>query len=169
MQKNNNESLEILLNKIANELGFYVVRLHSLSLRNNSIEIMIDKLDESKISIEDCKLYNIALKHYSDNIGQILGNDYYFDISSPGIERPLVKLQDYEKFKNNVVLVRFKEKIEGKKKLQGQLIGIENGMIKLETNGKYILISYDNIQNANIVMTEEIFRKLLSKWGNYDK
>ncbi len=163
------ESLEKFLNDIANDLGFYVVKANFLSLRNNSIEILIDRLDEDKITILDCKIYNSKLKEYRIDFEKILGDEYYFDVSSPGIERPLVKISDYERFKNNIVIVRFKEKIYNKKKLQGKLIGVENNQIKIKVNDEIILIDYEKIQSANIVMTEEIFRELLSKVRNYDK
>jgi ribosome maturation factor RimP len=158
-----NSPLGILLEKIAQEVGLCVVKISFLSLRNNSIEITVDRIDGEKVSIIDCKNYNTKLKEYNDEFSKILGQEYYFDVSSAGVERPLVKIDDFEKFKNNMILIRFKEKLDKKKKIQGKLLGLENNKIKLLVNGRDILIDYDNVSSANIVMTEEVFRKLLSK------
>jgi ribosome maturation factor RimP len=157
------KSIEKLLDNIANDLGFYIVKISVLNLRNNAMEVMIDRFDENKITILDCKTYNAKLKEHHADFVKILGDEYYFDISSPGVERPLVKILDYERFKNNIIIVKLKEKIYNKKKIQGKLMGVEDNQIKIEVNNEMILIDYDKIQNANIVMTEEIFRKLLSK------
>ncbi len=167
MQKSFDISLEPLLNKIAGDLNFSVVKIQSVSTNKNHVEILIERFDQNSISITDCKLYNIKLREYDNDLQKIFGGEYYFDISSAGVERPLVKIQDYERFKNNVILIRFKDKIDKKKKIQGTLIGLENNKIKIRCNGKDLLINYDNISNANIVMTEEIFRELLSKQGSH--
>ena len=164
MQNNNIEDLETLLDKIANSIGLYIVKVTFLSLRNHLIEVKIDKIDGTSIMLSDCTLYSSQLKNYEAEISKILGSsEYSFDVSSPGIERPLVKLADYEKFKDNVVLLKFKVKLENKKKIQGTLIGVEAEKIKIESKGILFSIDYDNIASANIVMTEELFRKLLSK------
>jgi ribosome maturation factor RimP len=167
VQKSFDISLEPLLNKIAGDLNFSVVKIQSVSTNKNHVEILIERFDQNSISITDCKLYNIKLREYDNDLQKIFGGEYYFDISSAGVERPLVKIQDYERFKNNVILIRFKDKIDKKKKIQGTLIGLENNKIKIRCNGKDLLINYDNISNANIVMTEEIFRELLSKQGSH--
>jgi ribosome maturation factor RimP len=163
MENSLNNPLEILLEKFAQEVGLSVIKSNFLSLRNNSIEITVERIDDEKVSILDCKNYNTKLKEYSNEFSKILGKEYYFDISSAGVERPLVKINDFEKFKNNMILIRFKEKFDKKKKVQGKLLGLESNKIKLLSNGKEILIDYNNVSSANIVMTEEVFRKLLSK------
>ena len=169
MQKSFDISLEPLLNKIAGDINFSVVKIQALSTNKNHVEILIERFDENSVSISDCKLYNMKLREYEDDLQKIFGGEYYLDVSSAGVERPLVKIQDYEKFKNNVILIRFKEKIDKKKKIQGTLIGLENNKIKIRCNGKDLLIEYENISNANIVMTEEIFRELLSKQGSHNE
>jgi len=102
----------------------------------------------------DHKLCASISRQLSDilEVENILSSEYVLEVSSAGVERPLVKALDYKRFVGQKVKLKTSEALEGKKKFKGILRGIEDGEIKLEgENGKIHFIPFDLISKANLV------------------
>jgi ribosome maturation factor RimP len=145
------------------DMGFGIVRLRLNSATGKKIlEILLERLDGGRINVEDCSKANRSIGAILD-VEDIIESKYNLEVGSAGLERPLVTESDFNKFKNQVIGVKLHKAIDDKKKYQGLLMGIdENKMVKLEMNkNKNVDIEYSNIKDAKLILTEELFRKLL--------
>jgi ribosome maturation factor RimP len=108
------------------------------------LRIFIDK-DEEKISLADCKLVSDYLNERIDAIDPIKEN-YFLEISSPGIERPLKKPADFEKNKGKVVQAKLYSPLDGRKIIDGILVGLEDNKVTIEiSEDETVVIPKDKI------------------------
>lgn len=149
-----------------NHIGFNIVRLRLLNRSSGAhnmkiLEILIERMDDAKVSIGDCKNASTHISAVLD-VEDIIDSKYNLEVSSAGIERPLVKISDFVRFKNNVAEIKLHNAMEGTKKYQGKIIEVIKDQISLEVNkNKIIEISFDNIKDAKLVLTDELFRKII--------
>ncbi len=111
------------------------------------LRIFIDK--PGGVTIGDCA-------KISELVGKILDKEdlihrsYLLEVSSPGIDRPLVKLEDYERFRGEKAKITLKQPIEGRKNFTGILLGVEKEKVKIEVEGKVWEFSIEVIKKANL-------------------
>lgn len=112
------------------ELGFELVELERAGSRSRPIlRVRIDRPDSepgSGVTVDDCALVSRALEAYLDE-GVVAGGRYTLEVSSPGVERPLVRERDFERFRGQRVAVKGYAPLRGKeKRLEGELLGLED-------------------------------------------
>jgi len=144
------------------DLGFEIVKI---TLRGSSfkvVEILIDRLDGQKITVQDCRTASKNISALLD-VEDIISDKYLLEVSSAGIERPLVKFEDYIRFSGSEVNIKLKESLNGQTRYQGKILKAEDNKIYLHIKGKDIIISFDLIKNASLVFTDKMFQELLKK------
>lgn len=146
------------------DMGFGIVRVRfSGSGERKILEILLEKLDDTNITIEECARANRHIGAILD-VEDIIASKYNLEVSSAGIERPLVYKKDYEKYANREVLIKTSNAIDGKKKFQGILQGINNDdIVSLKVEGEHIDFDLSNIKDAKLVLTDELFRQIMKK------
>lgn len=107
------------------------------------LRVFIDK-GEEKISLDDCKLVSDFLNEKMDSLDPIKEN-YFLEISSPGLERPLKKPRDYEKTIGKVVQAKLYSPIDGRKIIDGVLLGLENNNVSIDMGEEVVVIPKDKI------------------------
>lgn len=121
------------------------------------IRIIIDRdmpgLDiGSGVSLEDCTAVSRDVSTALDVHEDVLpAGGFRLEVSSPGLERPLVKLSDFERFSGREVRVRTRTPIERQRRFRGKLLGIVDRNIELDQDGKVLLIPHEDIAQANLV------------------
>jgi ribosome maturation factor RimP len=129
-----------------------------------TLKIIIDGQNGVRLNIEDCQKVSKAIAPILD-VEDIISGKYLLEVSSAGVERPLVKRQDYLRFINYVILIKLKELLGGKKKYKGVLTEVNDQDVVIQTNHDeqqlLVTIPFANIKAANLVMTDEIFRAIL--------
>lgn len=101
------------------------------------LRVFIDKGDE-KVSLSDCKLVSNYLNERIDEADPIKEN-YFLEVSSPGLERPLKKPADFEKNKGEVVQARLFSPVNGRKIIDGVLIGLKDNIVSIDIGNDEIL------------------------------
>jgi len=106
----------------------------------------------SGVSLEDCtevsRDVSTALEVHEDLLPS---GGYRLEVSSPGLERPLVKLKDFERFSGHEVKVRTQTPIERRRRFHGKLLRVVDQSIELDQDGKVLLIPHADIAQANLV------------------
>lgn len=128
------------------------------SLRNAVVRIYIDK--SGGVSIEDCSMVSRAMEEVLD-AEDIMPSSYVLEVSSPGLERPLFKLADFEKFAGKRAKVKASEPINGQANFNGRITGVEGEEVAFEdkTSGS-VRIPFAKIAKANLkVDLAEEFKK----------
>ncbi|MGI6038550.1 MAG: ribosome maturation factor RimP [Limnochordia bacterium] len=111
------------------------------------LRVFIDK--PNGVTIEDCSLFSQALSSKLDEVDPIPGS-YMLEVSSPGVERPLKKPADFQRFCGEEVQVRTYAPIDGRKNWRGRLVAYEEGTIKLDVAGKEVSLPLDKVAKAHL-------------------
>lgn len=116
-----------IINKVENiiapaltEKGYGIVRILLSGNVKRTLQIMIERLDEIPVNIDDCETVSRTVSILLDQYDPIEGA-YYLEVSSPGLDRPLVKLKDYIRFKGENVVVKTHHAIDNRKTFIGRL------------------------------------------------
>lgn len=112
------------------------------------LRIFVDKIDGG-ITLDDCTKVARMLDPVLDAM-EALPEQYFLEVSSPGIARPLRKAADFARFAGEAVKVVTQGPVEGRKKFAGVLKGIQDGMIAVECDGKEYRIHLENLKKAHL-------------------
>ena len=116
------------------------------------LRVFIDK--PQGITLEDCESVSKRLSSYLDEQDPI-DRSYSLEVSSPGVERPLKKRQDYERFTGSEVFIRTFAPIDGRKKFAGELKGVAGDDVIVATEAGVLMIPLDKITKAHLVFRFE--------------
>ncbi|MFW6067933.1 MAG: ribosome maturation factor RimP [Myxococcota bacterium] len=105
----------------------------------------------SGVTIDDCTSVSRDLSSALDVHGELVPGSYNLEVSSPGVERPLVKHRDYERFAGREVRVQTRLRIGERKKFQGRLLEVADDHIQIDQDGTPVRIPFESISRANLV------------------
>jgi ribosome maturation factor RimP len=139
-------------------LGFRLVRVKVSGLDGCTVQIMAERADGS-MAIEECEAVSRALSPVLD-IADPIGRAYRLEISSPGLDRPLVRRSDFERHAGRAVKIELAGGRDGQRRFRGVLIGVEGAAARIRVDGASdaagtVLLAFDDIEAAKLVLTEE--------------
>jgi len=103
----------------------------------------------SGVTLDNCVAISREVGHLLE-VNEIIQGPYNLEVSSPGLDRPLKKPDDFIRFAGRLVRVRTKLPMDGRKKFKGQLLGLEDGWIKLDMDGQVIQIRLDETERVTL-------------------
>lgn len=106
----------------------------------------------SGVSLADCTNVSRDLSSILDMHEDLIPGSYDLEVSSPGVERPLVKLRDFERFAGREVKLETKIPVGDRRRYQGRLLGVEDGAVRLEQDGAVVSIPFDTVNKAHLVV-----------------
>ncbi|HUQ29126.1 MAG TPA: ribosome maturation factor RimP [Usitatibacter sp.] len=125
-------------------LGYELVDLERS--RSGLLRIFIDS--ERGITVEDCA----RVSHHLSRAFAVEAIDYErLEVSSPGLDRPLKRLADYERFAGRDASVKLKLPRDGRRRFEGRLVGVEDGKVVLDVEGKRQQLALEDIDRARLV------------------
>lgn len=132
------------LGQALDTLGFELVDLEQS--RGGMVRIFIDK--PGGITVEDCA----RASHHLTRVFAVEGFDYErLEVSSPGLDRPLKRLGDFERFAGREASVRLKLPREGRRRLEGRIAGVEDGNVLMDVEGRRWTVAMTDIERARLV------------------
>lgn len=147
-KENFKEKLKQLIEPLVLKKNMELVNLEWRRERTGWVlRLFIDK--PGGVTIGDCTKISEMVGKILDR-ENLISHSYHLEVSSPGIERPLVKKEDYERFKGERIKVTLKNPISGRKNFTGILLGIDGNLIKIRVEEKDLEISLENIKKANL-------------------
>jgi len=162
------QKLAELLEDTINDLGFELVKITIHGTTSRTVEIMIERLDNEKVQVGDCQKVSRNISAILDVEDAIPGK-YFLEVSSAGLERPLVKPKDFERFAGSLVKVRLKSAVNNNLTYKGELLGLVDDKVELQSKGVKLSFDWSNVKKTNLVMTDEMFRSLLNKSSKKNK
>jgi ribosome maturation factor RimP len=123
-----------------------------------TLQVLAENPATRNLGLEDCAKLSRELAATLDVEDPIKGA-YRLEVSSPGIDRPLTKEQDFRDFADNEIKVEIFPPLGDQKRFRGLLKGIENGAIQLETETGPASLPLESIQKARLVLTDELLKK----------
>lgn len=144
-------------------LGYELVRVQHQNGPRQGLQIMAERCDRRAMNVDDCAELSRALSAVLDVEDPIPG-EYTLEVSSPGLDRPLTRPQDYERFAGYEVSVATRHPVEGRKRFRGRLLGISaDRNIRLAAEAGELLVPLDAIDRAKLVLTDELMAASLKK------
>ncbi len=160
--------IEELLTPTLEAMGFNVVRVRFFGGEKPTLQVMAEPLDGAEMTVEHCADISRAASAILDVEDPIPGA-YDLEVSSPGMDRPLVKLRDFEAYAGHVAKIELKKLRDGRKRHRGRLLGVEDGMVRLDReNGELATLPFDEIADAKLVVTDELIAEALRKQADSD-
>jgi ribosome maturation factor RimP len=148
-------------------LGYRVVRVRISGFAGCTVQIMAERPDGT-MTIEGCEAASRALSPVLDVADPIEGS-YRLEISSPGIDRPLVRRSDFDRYAGHIAHVEMQVLIDGRKRFRGELAGTEGecarirrGDVAADENSE-ILLRIDDMMEAKLVLTDTLISESLRK------
>ena len=155
-----------LTEPVLDELGFRIVRVVVSGRDGGTVQIMAERPDGT-MSIDDCTGLSRRLSPLLDAHDPMPGR-YHLEVSSPGIDRPLVRPEDFETWAGFEAKVELQELIDGRRRFRGRIEGFENGEARLEVDfgegeGSQIIgLPVSLIASAKLVMSDELVKAALA-------
>ena len=139
------DDLETLIEKLVTQLGYELVDFETVN-GGQILRVYIDKVD--LIDIEDCT-------KVSNHVNNVLSveTDYDYErleVSSPGLDRVIKKLSDFDRFKGQKIKIKTRFAIENRKNFKGTLFGTKGESIMIEIDNESLLIDFENIDKARL-------------------
>ena len=152
-----------IITPVIEDLGFELVRIRLMSGKETTLQIMAEK-PEGGIEVDDCAAISTAVSAIMDVEDPIL-DAYTLEVSSPGIDRPLTRLKDFDTWEGYEAKIETTELIDGRRRFKGQIAGTEDGevLITIEDQGKDVTIGlkFEWLEDAKLVLTDELIRDVL--------
>ena len=144
-------------------MGYELVRLRLMGGKSTTLQIMAER-PTGGIEIEDCAKISTAVSALLDVEDPIV-EEYTLEVSSPGIDRPLTRLKDFEMWKGWEARIETTELIDGRRRFKGTLGGVEGEEVLIEIeDGKETVtigLQFDWLSDAKLILTDELISEML--------
>lgn len=152
-----------IIQPVIEGLGFELVRIRLMGGATRTLQIMADK-PEGGIEVDHCGDISTAVSAVLD-VEDPIEENYVLEVSSPGIDRPLTRLKDFEMWKGWEARIETTELIDGRRRFKGTLAGVEGEevLIALDEGKETVIIGlqFDWLSDAKLILTDELITEML--------
>ncbi|RKF13441.1 ribosome maturation factor RimP [Roseovarius spongiae] len=148
-----------IITPVIEDLGFELVRVRLMGGKTNTLQIMADR-PEGGIEVDDCAQISTAVSAALD-VEDPIADAYTLEVSSPGIDRPLTRIKDFEAFEGYEAKLETGELIDGRKRFKGVLAGVEGSEVLINVEEGTIGLEFDWLADAKLVLTDELIKEML--------
>ena len=153
-----------IFDPIAEELALNIVRVRLQGSRepggSRFLQIMAERKTDGEINVTQCARLSRAISAYIDEVDPIPG-EFTLEVSSPGIDRPLTRLKDFETYEGLEARIELDRLAEGRKRFRGILAGTEDDHIAIDLEGEEetALIPFDWVIDAKLILNDELMKR----------
>ena len=138
------------------QLGYELVRVQVSGKERPVVQIMADRADEAPFTVDDCEAISHAVGAVLDVADPIRG-EWMLEVSSAGIDRPLTRTKDWNRFAGHVATVELSIPLDGRKRFRGTALGADEQEARLKLDdGTELALPRGNIRRAKLVLTNEL-------------
>jgi ribosome maturation factor RimP len=148
-------------------MGYRLVRVRVSGFDGYTVQIMAERPDGS-MTVDDCEAVSRALSPVLD-VADPIERTYRLEISSPGMDRPLVRCSDFERFAGHQVKVELAAAIDGRRRFRGLLVGVEGEAARIRRDdaapgeANEILLPIEDMAEAKLVLTDALIAESLRR------
>ncbi len=143
-------------------MGFELVQVQMVGGR---LQVMIERADGGELIVDQCADASHAISALLD-VADPISSSYVLEVSSPGIDRPLVRRKDFERFSGFEARIEMTKPIAGRRRFRGRLLGIDGEAVKIDVADGEVLLPMDLIKRAKLVLTDELIRATEATTGH---
>jgi ribosome maturation factor RimP len=138
-------------------MGYRLVRIAFLGARRATLQIMAERLDDAPMTVDDCTEISRSVSALLDVADPIAGA-YMLEVSSPGLDRPLTRPEDYDRFAGLEAKIELAQPLEGRKRFRGRLLGRAGDNVRLHGEGGEVALPLADIAKAKLVITDDLLK-----------
>lgn len=151
--------VEQLIGPAVNDLGFDIVRVQLSGTNSQQLQIMAEPLAGGGMTVDDCARISRTVSAVLDVEDPISG-PYRLEVSSPGLDRPLVKIGDFERYAGFEAKVEVHQPINGRKRFRGRVMGVDGETVKVLVEDAEMEFPYSEIHRAKLIVTDDVLAKV---------
>jgi ribosome maturation factor RimP len=152
------ERVESRIKPTIESMGYDIVRVEITGKEPLVLQIMVERQDEKQLDVEDCASVSRAISALMD-VDDPIDDAYTLEVSSPGLDRPLVRPQDFDRFAGYEAKVEAERLIDGRKNFKGRLIGLEENVVKISVDDTVMEVPIVDIKRAKLLLTDELIAR----------
>lgn len=149
-----------LISPALHPMGYDVVRVKMTDAgKRTTLQVMIERLDEKEITLQDCETVSYHISAILD-VEDPIKQEYNLEVSSPGIDRPLVKLRDFDRFLGHEAKLSTQLPVQGRKNFRGEILRVDGHdiVLMLSDNKSEVVIPFNNLASAKLVLTDKLLK-----------
>jgi ribosome maturation factor RimP len=156
-----------IVEPVIEQLGYRLVRVRVSGAEGCTVQIMAERPDGT-MTVEDCEAVSRALSPVLD-MADPIDRAYRLEISSPGIDRPLVRKSDFERYAGHVAKIETAMPFQGRRRFRGILMGTEGQAVRIrrdeaaEGEGAEVLLPIEEMSEAKLVLTDQLVTEALRR------
>jgi ribosome maturation factor RimP len=165
--------IAVLAEPVLADLGYRLVRVCISGSAGCTVQIMAERPDGT-LAIEDCEAASRALSPVLD-VADPIDGAYRLEISSPGIDRPLVRRSDFERYAGHLAHIEMLALVDGRKRFRGELLGTDGDCARLRRNdggdaeNREVLLRIEDMSEARLLLTDALISESLRRSKHGDK
>jgi len=151
--------IEELIAPSIEAMGFDLVRVSLSGGGRPTLQIMAERPDGT-MTVDDCAELSRAVSALLDVDDPIKG-EYELEVSSPGIDRPLVRLSDFERYAGFEAKLETHDPVpgqEGRRRFRGRIMKVIGDMVSVQCEGKLVSLAFESIASAKLILTDELIK-----------
>jgi ribosome maturation factor RimP len=156
-----------IIEPVVEDLGFRLVRVRVTGTNGCTVQIMAERPDGT-MTVEDCETVSRAVSPALD-VDDPIGRAYYLEVSSPGIDRPLVRASDFGRWAGHEAKIEMAVPLDGRKRFRGFVRGVEGEAVAVELldakegEERTVRLPLADLGEARLVLTDELVRESLRR------
>ncbi len=147
--------IEEIVAPMLDAMGYALVRVRVSGKTRPTVQIMAERGDGTAISVDDCATISHAVSAVLD-VEEPIPGAYTLEVSSPGIDRPLTRPMDFERYAGFEARVEMRELVDGRRRFQGRILGFSNDQVRLATRDGEVVLPVVGIHHAKLLMTDDL-------------
>lgn len=148
--------LQALIAPSLDAMGYEMVRVLMQGRQRPTLQIMAERKDGVGMTVDDCADISRSVSALLDVEDPIQGA-YTLEVSSPGIDRPLTRSKDFERWAGFDAKLESLQPVDGRKRFKGRLLGLDaEGQVRIQTENGEVAIPFDDVKGAKLVLTDEL-------------
>ena len=148
-------NIEALIAPSLEAMGYRVVRVAFTGGRRATLQVMAERRDDSAMTVDDCATVSHSVSALLD-VADPISSSYVLEVSSPGIDRPLVRPEDYQRFAGFEAKLELSAPRDGRRRFRGRILGLEGEAVKLDLGAEAVLLPLGAIARARLVLTDAL-------------
>ncbi len=137
------------------EMGYDIVRVQLSGEQRAKLQVMVERHDGGGMTVDDCAGVSRAVEAILDVADPIAGT-YVLETSSPGIDRPLTRRGDFERFAGLDARIEMRMPIEGRRRFRGRILGLDGDLVRLATESGDLALPFADMAKAKLVLTDDL-------------
>ena len=144
-----------LIEPSVGDLGFSIVRVQISGKERPAMQIMVEHKDGQGMTVDDCAAVSRAVSALLEIEDPIKGT-YTLEVASPGLDRPLVRIGDFERFQGYQAKIEVNRPLDGRRRFKGRLLGVEGDNVRILVDGVEVDLPHPDIHRAKLLMTDDL-------------